>query len=385
MNNTKRVPGGICLYSSKNQQVLIIKKIDIQKVGYYCQLLVCLATECLIIGLYFSPKCPLSLKVEALQMALNECYGYQHEIVIGGDFNCEKNIDFLVEQGFFRLPLFDTTKFGSNIDQIYAKVSKKYVFGANPCYYSDHNPLFLAIKSNELSLNEEIENVIDEMDCSSNSQTYNFDSSNSNNMDWDLSDKTIQQVELSYFHENKLEKRQVYVIDRLNLNSSIGLMSFLRNFEYKILNCNGNTQVGQSCGYICASIASYVYHQQQVSSELLSQVEHQCYNPDIMVCNNILSIDDDEAQILDSTQIMRLVTCLTGDSNLQWLFTVDVNMFKSFVHSDFSGIDFPKKGNKRFGVFCVNDAVLTEEQRRNSLALNQYNGFHWYTVVVIIE
>merc|ERR1712074_127559 len=139
------------------------------------------------------------------------------------------------------------------------------------------------------------------------------------------------------------------------------------------------------CGYICASIASYIYHLQQFSSLNLTQGEHKCYNPDVVLYNNILNIDGNVAQILDSIQIMKLVTYLTGDCNLEWFFTVDVNMFKSFVRSNFSNLHLPSKGNKRWGVFCVNDAVLTEKQRASSLALNKYNGSHWYTAAVILE
>ena len=104
-----------------------------------------------------------------------------------------------------------------------------------------------------------------------------------------------------------------------------------------------------------------------------------------MVYNDILNIDNNEAQILDSVQIMKLVSCLTGDSNLEWLFTLDINMFKSFVQSDFAGVNLKKSGSKRWGFFCVNDAVLTEEQRRRSLTFKQYDGSHWYSVIVIID
>ena len=386
MNNTKRVPGGICLYSSEDQQVCKIKEIDIQERGYFCQLLVCLSIDCIIIGLYFSPKCPLMSKVNALKMALTECVGYEQDVVIGGDFNCEQNIDFLIEQGFSSLPLDLTTKYGSSIDHLYIKSGKNYIFGSNPCYYSDHNPLFVAFKSNEISSsNDERDGSVQDMDCSSNSQVLNCDSSHLIDMDCVFSNDDIQEVTTSQFYENQFKEGQVYLIDRLSSNSSIDLLSFLGSFNYKILNCNSNTQIGLSCGYICASIASYIYHLQQFSSLNLTQGEHKCYNPDVVLYNNILNIDGNEAQILDSIQIMKLVTYLTGDCNLEWFFTVDVNMFKSFARSDFSNLHLPSKGNKRWGVFCVNDAVLTEKQRASSLALNKYNGSHWYTAAVILE
>ena len=223
------------------------------------------------------------------------------------------------------------------------------------------------------------------MNCTSNIQVSNCFSSHSIEMDCVLSNDDDQKAITSEFHDNKKKGGQVYVIDRLSSNSSIGLLSFLGSFNYKILNCNSNTQIGLSCGYICASIASYIYHLQQFSSLNLTQDNQKCYNPDIIAYNNILQIDGNEAQILDSIQIMKLVTHLTGDCNLEWLFTLDINMFKSFVQSDFAGINLQRRGAKRWGVFCVNDAVLTDEQRKRSMASKQFNGAHWYTVIVIVD
>ena len=162
-------------------------------------------------------------------------------------------------------------------------------------------------------------------------------------------------------------------------------MSFFNDFDTEVFNCNSNTQVDLSCGYICASIATYTYQLQNFSSAFLTRGQHGCYKPDIMAYNSILSIHDKDAQILESAQIMQLVSCLTGDCNLEWLFTLDINMFKSFVKSDFSNLHLPRKGDKRWGVFCVNDAVLTSDQRKHSFVSKQYNGSHWYTVVLITE
>ena len=120
-------------------------------------------------------------------------------------------------------------------------------------------------------------------------------------------------------------------------------------------------------------------------SNWISHDVHESYEPNISICNQIVGIDGCTAQILDSTQIMKIVANLTNDSNLEWLFTIDVNMFKSMVATGFSKVLLPKQGDQRWGVFCINDAILTDEQRRNSALLNQYHGTHWYTVVLSID
>ena len=115
-------------------------------------------------------------------------------------------IDFLVEQGFSSLPLDLTTKYGSNIDQMYIKSGKKYVFGSNPCYYSDHNPLFIAFKSGEISSNDEKDESVQYMDCTSNIQVSNCFSSHSIEMDCVLSNDDDQKAITSEFHDNKKKR-----------------------------------------------------------------------------------------------------------------------------------------------------------------------------------
>ena len=117
----------------------------------------------------------------------------------------------------------------------------------------------------------------------------------------------------------------------------------------------------------------------------LGKYDHPSYHPDMVAYNNILNIDRSDAQLLDSVQIMKLVTCLTGDHNLKWFFVQDVNLFKSLVTSDFKDISFPKNGQKKWAVFTINDAILSNEQRKKNVQSNVCVGSHWYTVVIDIK
>ena len=104
-----------------------------------------------------------------------------------------------------------------------------------------------------------------------------------------------------------------------------------------------------------------------------------------MAYNYLLNIDHSDAQLLDSVQILNLVTSLTGDYNLEWFFVQDVNLFKSLVASDFKDVSFPKNGQRKYAVFCINDAVLNDEQRKANVKSNVCVGSHWYTVVLEFE
>ena len=151
------------------------------------------------------------------------------------------------------------------------------------------------------------------------------------------------------------------------------------------LNCNSRTQVGNSCGYISSSIASHVFQIENNSWVLLTKDDHYSYHPDILACNYVLGIDSSDAQLLDSVQIMNLVTSFTNDHNLEWFFVQDVNLFKSLVASNFAEISFSKKGHMKWAVFCINDAILNDEQRKTNVQSNICVGSHWYTVVISID
>ena len=174
------------------------------------------------------------------------------------------------------------------------------------------------------------------------------------------------------------------MIDRLDTRSSNDLIHFLNNHGYLTTNCNSTTQIGNSCGYISACIANHIY-QSQDTWVSLTKDDRPCYRPHVLGYNYVLGINRSDAQLLDSVQIMNLVTSLTGDYNLEWFFVQDVNLFKSLVASDFEDISFSKKGGIKWAVFCINDAILDDNQRRTNVQSNVCVGSHWYTVVISIE
>ena len=405
MHNDKRVPGGLCLYAKSNQDVYIIKDMNIQEKGYYGQLIVCSAGDCIIIGLYFSPKCSMKHKVQYLQRALEEILDNHHNILIGGDFNCGNSIDILLEKGFSRLPLDDTTKGATNIDQLYIKTNGEYIFGCNPCYYSDHKPTYVGLKS----VVDNDTHFMDDQDCTTQIHEMVDDKANTDDK-IDTDDRTdSHEMECSFeadtfFCElSKIDKmnegtdgqianlkqlpakKQAQVIDRLDTCSSNDLIQFLNNHGYVTINCNSTTQIGNSCGYISASIANYIYQCQDDACVSLTMNDHPSYHPDVLGYNFLLGIDRSDAQLLDSIQIMKLVASLTGDYNLEWFFVQDVNLFKSLLASDFDDILFSKKGGIKWAVFCINDAILNDHQRKTNVGSNVCVGSHWYTVVISIE
>ena len=85
MNNDKRVPGGVCLYAKLNQNVRLIKDINLQENSHYCKLIICSMGDFVIVGLYFSPKSLMKHRIQCLEMALKETISYECDILIGGD------------------------------------------------------------------------------------------------------------------------------------------------------------------------------------------------------------------------------------------------------------------------------------------------------------
>ena len=107
--------------------------------------------------------------------------------------------------------------------------------------------------------------------------------------------------------------------------------------------------------------------------------------PDIILYNQILGIEGNSAQFLDSVQIFNLVSTLTGDKNLPWFFTVDVNLFKTMVKNSFTNLSLPRCNGKKWAVFAVNDAILDNEKREMALRTNSYHGSHWFTALLILD
>ena len=105
----------------------------------------------------------------------------------------------------------------------------------------------------------------------------------------------------------------------------------------------------------------------------------------IKSCNEILTLKSSEAHLLESTQIMRLTSSIANDPNLDWFYTIDVNQFKNWVKLDFQNIDLPTNENRKWGVFCINDAELNDQQRSALIQSGNFIGNHWITIGLEIE
>ena len=157
----------------------------------------------------------------------------------------------------------------------------------------------------------------------------------------------------------------------------------LEDLGYKVTNSSQNIQKGLSCGYICAHILSKLCTEiQSQNMEWLYVDVLDCAFPDIALFNQILEISGNTAEELTSEQIMRLVSTLTGDQNIGWIFTVDINLFKRMSRNDFNDLKLPVLNDRRWAIFCVNDALLNNNERNKSILMDESNGNHWFTVAV---
>ena len=148
MKKAQRIPGGLCIYAKPGVNVTMIMEIHIEEDDYFCSILSASVPGFIVIGLYVSPKCPKKLMISSLEKAISSSTACDN-VIIGGDFNTEKDIDLFLDNGFIRLPLESSTIHNSKIDQIYVKTGLTTKSGVNPCYYSDHNPTFVILNSAE--------------------------------------------------------------------------------------------------------------------------------------------------------------------------------------------------------------------------------------------
>ena len=390
MKKTQRVPGGLCLYTKPKHDVTTLMQFLIEEKDFFFSMMVVSAYNFIVIGLYKSPKCPQKILLSGLEKALDGFGNSDKEVIIGGDFNCEADINLLLINGFVRKALNSTTKHNSMIDQIYVKSTMSHIAGVNPCYYSDHFPIFIIMNPVQRQSHSD---RLNKVDIINNTNIFNERPIISEDdeivteypMELDIIDKTkcspSSQI-VNTLLNSKL--KTVRIIDRLNLKSSRDLISFLIKKNYHVINSNNETQVGLSCGYICACIASQFYT--LLSGSEYNLIESNLINssvPNIKSYNVILGMCEEDAQLLDSVQILKLVTHLTSDKDLPWFYTIDVNQFKGMASTDFVNVSLPCQNGKRWAVFAVNDAVLSDQQREN--AAHSYHGNHWYTAIVFLN
>ena len=328
MDKTKRVPEGLCLYVKKDYDAKILKKINIVNDDYFLQVNVVQLQCKVIMGVYFSPRCPQKIKNSTLREALNVCP--QNEVVIGGDFNCDKELNVIVNKSFSRLPIGATNKHGSQIDHIYLKSDiQTYTAGANYAYYSDYKCTFFIWN-----------------DCNVQSKA---------DKDKDIDSKTESNNHVAIVEkpfDTHQPKTTIRIIDFLNTNCSNELISFLSSNRFATINSNQNIQKGLSCGYICANLSSKFFSMiQHNDKEWINCDVTQCAFPNVSLFNEILDIPSLQAEVLSSEQILKLAVSLTHDHNIDWLYTMDVNLFKTVAMNNFQDLNLPSLNDKKWAIF----------------------------------
>ena len=251
----------------------------------------------------------------------------------------------------------------------------------NPTYFSDHFPTYVIIYP-------EASQILGSWSLSDNQSTGNkiTPKSSVDHLDANESYKIMGVDAAENEGAKNIKQKQIRVIERLDSKSSNGLISYVESQGYHVINSNNNKQKGHSCGYICACIAMTFYNLH--GSPISNWINHDSListEPDIILYNQILGLDGNKAQFLDSVQIHSLVSTLTGDKNLPWFFTVDVNLFKAMVKTSFSNVSLPRSNGKKWAVFAVNDAILDDKKRQMALRTNSCHGSHWFTALVIID
>ena len=137
--------------------------------------------------------------------------------------------------------------------------------------------------------------------------------------------------------------------------------------------------------YICANISSKFYsHILSGNSQWFYADILDCASPNISLFNQLLGIDGITAEELTAEQIMKLVCTITGDHNIGWIFTVDINLFKKMAMNEFKKIKLPSLNGSSWAIFCINDAVLSNDERERSIQKDEFNGSHWFTVAISI-
>ena len=377
MENEYHVPGGVCVYAKNKSKVTKLNTKLVSEKNYFANILTCSIQKLRVICIYFSPHCPINLKRKLI--ATEICmFRNDEEIIVGGDFNQEKDLDILIENGFRRGTIEHTTNLGTSIDHLYFKNILNIEFGRNRKYYSDHCNLFVIIQSEQSFKsktllrvnNSKFDNLMDQTRISNPTDI----SSLTNNSNRLLEPAIPRLSNTSGFY-------QAWVIDRLNTQSSIGLIHFMKYLKMTVINKNGNCQKGNSCGYIVASCAAQFFEMFS-KGKCPSQHNQISYEPDVVLMNFILGLSGDEARLLESTQLIELITHLTNDHNMEWFYIMDVNLFRKSCANNFQGINFKQLNNFSFAIFAVNDAILSDDERLNLWANNKIAGNHWYTVVV---
>ena len=144
--------------------------------------------------------------------------------------------------------------------------------------------------------------------------------------------------------------------------------------------------MGLSCGYISASCGALLFqhHVNSLSEIWLNSNIDKCFSPNVKLLNAILNIESSDAQLLESSQVLRLTSYLSDDPNLSWFNTVDINMMKNHISCDFKELKLTSNKPCQWAIFSINDAQLTDNERLAVANAGEYVGNHWLTLDIEI-
>ena len=156
MENELRVPGGIVIMCKPHINVKVCKKVINQADDHYALAFTVMVQDTIVVGVYSSPKCSLSYIKNCIGQALAGFETFPR-IIIGGDFNQQNDLCFLIDNGFKNLVTLPTTKWMTRIDHLYANFETDILTWVNPCYFSDHHSIVTILGNNVFPCNAQLQ------------------------------------------------------------------------------------------------------------------------------------------------------------------------------------------------------------------------------------
>ena len=393
MGHDCRVPGGICGYVKHGREFVISGKRCVIENNFFAMYLACQVGDLNIVSIYLSPKCPPPTKHMLLEEAIG-LFSVTSNIIIGGDVNQEADLCSLIDHGFRNVITETTTRWQTRIDHVYINMDQDCVAGMNPCYYSDHKSVFLVLGNADdlnLTANDYVSNIGMSIDDPS-METSDCDVCNQ------FSENCISSVSELMMHvsNNSNEttgpstfmKGRARVIDFYNSKTARSIVCFLQSVGFEVFETINNDQIGLSCGYIAAKCACLIHSAMCRGKTDWMHINVKGCMPLTLVqcCNEHLGLSQPNAVLLESAQVLNLAV-FGGEHESQedWFYTFDVNLFRDMVNSGFHDFRLAQYRNKRWAVFAINDVELTVAQRVNLVVTGGFAGTHWITVAIELE
>lgn len=155
-HGTQRPFYGLAIYVKESLTVKYINKKREHNVQFFSlDIEIRSGLPILFLFLYIPPKTNLLTLKNMLGGMLRDCLDDQTPVVLTGDFNIDNLssqtgniIKFLSEFNFKYLPIYSTTDYGSALDHLNTNISETQIqtLGTLEAYFSDHKPLYIALK-----------------------------------------------------------------------------------------------------------------------------------------------------------------------------------------------------------------------------------------------